>query len=97
MAMSSSICEVPITQLWQKPHIIRSLYVLVKAQPRRAYLYDPVSPGATSDAAGCRGHLSAADLRAIAQWVALNEQAILDHWNGLTDGVQLGQQLRRQP
>jgi hypothetical protein len=41
--------------------------------------------------------LSAADLRAIAQWVALNEQAILDHWNGLTDGVQLGQQLRRQP
>jgi hypothetical protein len=43
------------------------------------------------------GHLSAADLRAIAQWVALNAQAILDHWNGLTDGVQLGQQLRRLP
>ena len=43
------------------------------------------------------GHLSAADLRAIAQWAALNEQAILDHWNGLTDGVELGQQLRRLP
>jgi hypothetical protein len=27
----------------------------------------------------------------------LNQQAILDHWNGLTDGVQLGQQLRRLP
>jgi len=43
------------------------------------------------------GQLSAADLRAIAQWAALNEHAILDHWNGLTDGVQLGQQLRRLP
>ena len=31
------------------------------------------------------GHLSAVDLQAIAQWAALNEQAILDHWNGLTD------------
>jgi hypothetical protein len=37
------------------------------------------------------GNLSAADLRAIEQWAALNEAAILDHWNGLTDGVQLGQ------
>ena len=43
------------------------------------------------------GRLPAADLRAIAQWAALNEQAILDHWNGLTDGVELGQQLRRLP
>jgi hypothetical protein len=41
--------------------------------------------------------LSAADLRAIAQWAALNERAILDHWNGLTDGVQLGRQLQRLP
>jgi hypothetical protein len=43
------------------------------------------------------GQLSADDLRAISQWLALNEAAILDHWNGLTDGVQLGQQLRRLP
>jgi len=43
------------------------------------------------------GNLSSADLRAIAQWAALNEAAILDHWNGLTDGVQLGQQLLRLP
>jgi hypothetical protein len=40
------------------------------------------------------GQLAAADLRAVSQWLALNQQAILDHWNGLTDGVQLGQQLR---
>jgi hypothetical protein len=40
------------------------------------------------------GQLSTADLRAVSQWIALNEAAILDHWNGLTDGVQLGQHLR---
>jgi hypothetical protein len=40
------------------------------------------------------GQLSTADLRAVAQWIALNEAAILDHWNGRTDGVQLGQRLR---
>jgi hypothetical protein len=40
------------------------------------------------------GRLSAADLRAVTQWIALNEQAILDHWNGLTDDVQLARQLR---
>jgi hypothetical protein len=43
------------------------------------------------------GRLSAADLRAVTQWIALNETAILDHWNSLTDGAQLAQQLRRLP
>ena len=27
----------------------------------------------------------------------MNEAATLDHWNGLTDGVQLGRQLRPLP
>jgi hypothetical protein len=40
------------------------------------------------------GQLSTADLRAVSRWFALNETAILDHWNGLTDGVQMGRQLR---
>jgi hypothetical protein len=40
------------------------------------------------------GRLLAADLRAVTQWIALNETAILDHWNGLTDGAQLAQQLK---
>ena len=40
------------------------------------------------------GHLSTADLRAVGQWIALNEAAILDHWNGLTSGPQLGRQLQ---
>jgi hypothetical protein len=36
-------------------------------------------------------------LQAISQWSALNETAILDHSNGLTDGAELAQQLRRLP
>jgi hypothetical protein len=43
------------------------------------------------------GHLSSADLRAVSDWIRLNETAIIDHWNGLTDGVQLGRQLRPLP
>ena len=41
------------------------------------------------------GKLSADDLRVVSRWIALNQAAIIDHWNGVTDGVQLGQQLRR--
>jgi hypothetical protein len=41
------------------------------------------------------GQLSTADLRAVSQWVALNQTAMIDHWNGATDGVQFGQQLQR--
>jgi hypothetical protein len=43
------------------------------------------------------GQLSAADLRAVSQWIALNEAAILDHWNGLIDGAQLVQRLQPLP
>jgi hypothetical protein len=28
------------------------------------------------------GHLSTADLRAVGQWIALNEAAIIEHWPG---------------
>jgi hypothetical protein len=43
------------------------------------------------------GQLSAADFQRVVLWIATNEAAIIDHWNGLTDGVQLGQRLRRLP
>ena len=43
------------------------------------------------------GRLSAADLRAVSQWMVLNEAAILDHWNELIDGTELGQRLQRLP
>jgi hypothetical protein len=43
------------------------------------------------------GHLSTDDLRLVSQWIALNEAAILDHWNELIDGVGLVQRLQRLP
>ena len=43
------------------------------------------------------GHLTTGDLQAVSRWIALNETAILDHWNGLTDGAELAQVLRRLP
>jgi hypothetical protein len=43
------------------------------------------------------GWLSAADLRAVRQWLALNEAAVLDHWNAIIDGVELAQRLRPLP
>jgi hypothetical protein len=41
--------------------------------------------------------LTTTDLQAVSQWIALNETAIVDHWNGLTRGAELAQQLRRLP
>jgi hypothetical protein len=43
------------------------------------------------------GQLSASDLRAVSQWIALNEAAILEHWDGLIDGAQLVQRLQPLP
>jgi hypothetical protein len=43
------------------------------------------------------GRLSPADLRAVAEWLQLNEAAVLDHWNAVIDGVELAQRLRRLP
>lgn len=40
------------------------------------------------------GRLSAADLASVTRWIALNEAAILDHWNELIDGTELSQRLR---
>jgi hypothetical protein len=43
------------------------------------------------------GQLSAADRQALFQWIAINEAAIIDHWNRLTDGAMLVRQLRPLP
>jgi hypothetical protein len=40
------------------------------------------------------GQLSVADFQAVVRWIALNEKVIIDHWNGLTDSVQLAKALR---
>ena len=43
------------------------------------------------------GRLTAGDMQAVDRWITLNETAIIDHWNGLTDGAELARQLRRLP
>lgn len=35
------------------------------------------------------GHLTQPDLDLIRRYIALNRRAILDHWNGETDGLEL--------
>ena len=39
------------------------------------------------------GQLSAADLRAVSEWIRLNEEAIVDYWDGTIDTGELIQQL----
>ena len=43
------------------------------------------------------GELSPADLVAVADWIRLNEQAILDYWEGRIFTVELLQRLRKLP
>jgi hypothetical protein len=43
------------------------------------------------------GTLSADDRAALFQWIAMNETALLDHWNGLIDGGDLIERLRPLP
>ena len=43
------------------------------------------------------GELSAADRQAIFQWIAMNEAALLEHWNGIIDGGDLIERLRPLP
>ena len=42
-----------------------------------------------------QGELTSADQTAVAQWIRLNEQPIVDHWNGEIDGVGLALALRK--
>jgi hypothetical protein len=41
------------------------------------------------------GQLSAADFPRVVLWVALNEAALVGHWDGQISGVELGRRLRR--
>jgi hypothetical protein len=41
------------------------------------------------------GYLSAADQRAVSDWVQLNEAAIVDYWNGAIDTGELLGRLKR--
>lgn len=41
------------------------------------------------------GRLSIADLRAVTEWLALNEAAVIEHWNAVIDGAELAQRLQK--
>ena len=41
------------------------------------------------------GHLSSTDLQEVTKWIRLNETAIVDHWDGLISGIELGRRLKR--
>jgi hypothetical protein len=43
------------------------------------------------------GGLPAADLRAVSDWIRLNEAAITAFWESRISGVELGRRLRRLP
>ena len=43
------------------------------------------------------GRLSAGDQRAVFEWVALNTDALVEHWEGRIDTIQLGQLLTPAP
>lgn len=43
------------------------------------------------------GPLDAADLDLVRRYIALNKQAIMDHWQEKTDGVELSRALKPLP
>ena len=43
------------------------------------------------------GHLSADDQQAVFEWISLNAAAILEHWDGRIDTIELGRLLKRLP
>jgi hypothetical protein len=43
------------------------------------------------------GHLSAADLRAVSDWIKLNEAALVDYWDYNISGVEFGRRMQRLP
>jgi hypothetical protein len=49
---------------------------------------------ATDPAEVIEGRLSPADLALVQRYIALNRQAILDHWSEATDGVELALALK---
>jgi len=44
-----------------------------------------------------RGGLSAAELRAVSDWIRLNEAAITAHWEGRISAIEFGRRLRKLP
>jgi len=43
------------------------------------------------------GSLSATDLRAVSDWIRLNEDAITAHWDGRIDAIEFARRLQKLP
>ena len=43
------------------------------------------------------GKLSSDDLRAVSEWLRLNEAALVAHWDGQISGIELGRRLQKLP
>jgi hypothetical protein len=60
--------------------------------------YDTVTVAVRPQPHEIGGHtLSAADLKAVSDWIQLNEAAIIDYWNSQISTVELIQRLHRLP
>ena len=43
------------------------------------------------------GRLSSADLQVVSDWLRLNQDALVAHWDGQISGVELGRRLQKLP
>jgi hypothetical protein len=43
------------------------------------------------------GRLSTADLRAVSNWIRLNETALVEYWEYRISGIEFGRRMRRLP
>ena len=68
--------------------------IKVQTDHRRQFDLDRLAVVGVDPPELIEGDLSPADLALVRAYIALNRQAILDHWNEKTDGVELSRALR---
>lgn len=69
--------------------------IKVSAHPDRMDLRDAAVVSIRPEPRLLLGELSPSEFEAIAAWVRLNQQILLDHWNGEIDSFDLAQGLQR--
>ena len=74
--------------------------VRVKVSPvhgQRIVLDDLIVIGVRPEPRLLHGALSATDFAAVSAWIKLNQEVIVDHWNGVADTSELVRRLRPLP
>ena len=74
--------------------------VRVKVSPvhgQRIVLDDLIVIGVRPEPRLLHGALSATDFAAVSAWIKLNQEVIVDHWNGVADTSELVRRLQRLP